>query len=75
EAKLAKTSFKSVERKTEPLELIHSDVCDFKSIQTRGGNKYFITFIDDSTRYSYVYLLKNKHEAIDKFILYKNEVE
>ncbi|CAH9125353.1 unnamed protein product [Cuscuta epithymum] len=75
EAKLTKTSFKSVERKTEPLELIHSDVCDFKSIQTHGGNKYFITFIDDSTRYSYVYLLKNKHEAIDKFILYKNEVE
>ncbi|KAI3773048.1 hypothetical protein L6452_04246 [Arctium lappa] len=75
ESKLTRTSFKSIERKTEPLDLIHTDVCDLKSIPTRGGNKYFITFIDDSTKYCYVYLLKSKDEAIDKFVLYKNEVE
>ena len=75
EAKLTRSSFKSVERKTEPLDMIHTDVCDLKSIPTRGGNKYFITFIDDSTKYCYVYLLKSKDEAIDKFNLYKNEVE
>ena len=44
-------------------------------MQTRCGNKYFITFIDDSTKYCYVYLLKSKDEALEKFILYKNEVE
>ncbi|MDD0148465.1 transposase family protein, partial [Shigella flexneri] len=65
----------SVERKTEPLELIHSDVCDLKFVQTRGGNKYFITFIDDNTKYCYVYLMKSKDEVIEKFILYKQEVE
>ena len=75
EAKQTRSSFKSVERITEPLDLIHTDVCDLKSIPTRGGNKYFITFIDDNTRYCYVYLLKSKDEAIDKFILYKAEVE
>ena len=75
EAKLTKTSFQTVERNTEPLDLIHSDVCDLKFVQTRGGNKYFITFIDDSTKYCYVYLLKSKDEAIEKFILYKQEVE
>ncbi|KAI3728565.1 hypothetical protein L6452_17203 [Arctium lappa] len=75
ESKLTRTSFKSIERKTEPLDLIHTDVCDLKSIPTRGGNKYFVTFIDDSTKYCYVYLLKNKDEAIDKFVLYKYEVE
>ena len=75
EAKMTRSSFQSIERNTEPLELIHSDICDFKSIQTRGGNKYFITFVDDSTKYCYVYLLKSKDEAIEKFILYKNEVE
>ena len=46
-----------------------------KSIQTRGGKKYFITFIDDCTRYCYVYLLRGKDEAIEAFIQYKNEVK
>ena len=75
EAKQTRTSFKSVERSSEPLELIHSDLCDLKFAQTRGGNKYFVTFIDDSTKFCYVYLLKSKDEAIEKFAMYKNEVE
>ena len=75
EAKMARASFKSIERSTEPLDLIHSDVCDMKSVQTRGGKKYFITFIDDCTRYCYVCLLRSKDEAIEAFIQYKNEVE
>ncbi|GJV44456.1 retrovirus-related pol polyprotein from transposon TNT 1-94 [Tanacetum coccineum] len=69
------TSFKSVKRKTEPLDMIHTDICDLKSLPMKGGNKYFITFIDDCTKYCYVYLLKSKDEAIDKFVLYKTEVE
>lgn len=75
EAKLSKTPFHTIERSTEPLELIHSDFCDFKSIQTRGRKKYFITFIDDYTRYSYVYLIRTKDEALETFIQYKNEIE
>ena len=75
EAKLTRSSFKPVERKTEPLDMIHTDVCDLKSIPTRNGFKYFITFIDDNTKYCYVYLLKSKDEAIETFIAYKNEVE
>ena len=75
EEKLTKSSFQSVERHTEPLDLIHSDVCDLIFLQTRGGNKYFITCVNDSTKYCYVYLLKSKDEMIEKFFLYKNEVE
>ncbi|WP_369123699.1 integrase catalytic domain-containing protein, partial [Clostridioides difficile] len=37
--------------------------------------KYFITFIDDCTRYCYVYLLKSRDEALEAFKTYKNEVE
>ncbi|KAL0418531.1 UNVERIFIED_CONTAM: Retrovirus-related Pol polyprotein from transposon TNT 1-94 [Sesamum radiatum] len=73
--KMAKVPFYFVERKTSPLELIHSDICDLKFVQTRGGKKYFITFIDDCTRYCYVYLLRSKDEALEAFKLYKNEVE
>ena len=46
-----------------------------KSIPSKGGNKYFITFIDDCTKLCYVYLLKSKDEAIEKFKVYKSEVE
>ena len=50
-------------------------MCDLKFVQTRWDNKYFITFIDDSTEYYYVYLLKSNDEALEKFVLSKNEVE
>ncbi|KAJ9547145.1 hypothetical protein OSB04_019688 [Centaurea solstitialis] len=50
EAKLTRTYFQLVDRKTEPLDLIHTDVCDLKSIPIRGGNKYFFTFIDNCTK-------------------------
>ena len=53
---MARASFISVERRTEPLDLIHSDVYDLKSVQTRDDKKYFITFINNSTRYYDVYL-------------------
>ena len=39
------------------------------------GQKYFVTFIDDYSRYMYVYLLHNKHEALDAFKVFKAEVE
>ena len=42
---------------------------------TRGGKRFYITFIDDYSRYTRVYLLRNKDEARDVFIKYINEVE
>jgi hypothetical protein len=63
------------ERNLAPLELIHSDLCEMNGELTRGGKKYFMTSIDDSTRYCYVYLLKTKDEALDLFKIYKAEVE
>ena len=54
EAKLTMSYFKSVKRPTALIDLIYSDICDLKFVQTRGGNKYFIIFVDDSTKYCYV---------------------
>jgi hypothetical protein len=42
---------------------------------TKGGKWYFITFIDDSTRFCYVYLLKSKDKALHYFKTYKAEAE
>ncbi|GJU36436.1 retrotransposon protein, putative, ty1-copia subclass [Tanacetum coccineum] len=36
---------------------------------------YFITFMNDYSRYGYVYLLKHKHEVFETFKVFKNEVE
>ena len=66
---------KSGERNTQLLELIHSDVCDSSRPSNRAGNKYFVTFIDDCSRYCYVYLIKTKDEVFNKFKTYKIEVE
>lgn len=46
QAKIVRKSFKSVERNSEMLDFIHSDVCDMKSNVTREGNKYFLTFTE-----------------------------
>nr|GEZ36974.1 hypothetical protein [Tanacetum cinerariifolium] len=42
---------------------------------TTCNKKYVITFIDDASRFCYVYLLHAKDEALDKFRIYKTEVE
>jgi transposase InsO family protein len=42
---------------------------------TKGGKRYFMTFIDDCTRFCYIYLLKSKDEALHYFKIYKAEVE
>ena len=63
------------ERHLAPLELIHSDLCEMNGVLTKGGKKYFMTLIDDSTRFCYVYLLNTKDEAVHYFKVYKAEVE
>nr|GEW74518.1 hypothetical protein [Tanacetum cinerariifolium] len=37
-AKLTRTSFKSVKRKTKPLDMVHIDISDLKSLPMKGGN-------------------------------------
>ena len=39
------------------------------------GQKYFITFIDDYSRFMYLCMLHNKNEALDTFKVFKTEVE
>ncbi|GKC60616.1 zinc finger, CCHC-type containing protein [Tanacetum coccineum] len=73
--KITRKEFQSITRKSVILELIHSDLCDFHATPSLGNKKYVITFIDDASRFCYVYLLHAKDEALDKFRIYKTEVE
>ena len=55
EGKMTKRPFSTKgERSKEPLQLVHSEVCGPLSVQARGGYEYFVTFIDDYSRYGYV---------------------
>ena len=53
----------------------YSDVYGSMSMQARGGYLYFVTFIDDYSRYGYVYLMKYKSETFEKFKEFRAEVE
>lgn len=74
EGKMTKRPFsaKGV-RATVLLELVHTDVCGPINVQARGGYEYFITFTDDYSRYGYVYLMRHKSEALEKFKEYRAE--
>ena len=76
EAKFDKKPFKFITtRKIELLELVHLNLADFKNTMSRGGKKWYITFVDDFSKYTKVYLLKSKNEAEEIFLKYKVEVE
>ncbi|KAK2981067.1 hypothetical protein RJ640_003009 [Escallonia rubra] len=54
-------------RATQALELVHSDICGPMSVKARHGSSYFLTLIDDYTRYGYVYLISHCYETYDCF--------
>ena len=66
--KMTKTLFSgTMERATDLLEIIHTDVCGPMSVETHGGYNCFLTFTDDLRRYVYIYLMKDKSETFEKF--------
>ncbi|KAK8597195.1 hypothetical protein V6N12_065671 [Hibiscus sabdariffa] len=73
---MTKTPFNGKgERASDLLGLIHSDVCGPMNTQARGGFHYFITFTDDFSRYGYIYRMRHKSEALEKFKEFRNEVQ
>ena len=76
EGKMTKRPFKAKgNRAIVQLELVHTDVCGPMTIQTRGGYEYFITFTDDYSRYGYIFSMRHKSEAFEKFQEFKAEAE
>ena len=74
--KMTKTPFpRTMERATDLLEIIHTDVCSPMSIDAHGGYHYFLTFTDDLSRYGYIYLMKHNSKTFEKFKEFQSEVE
>ena len=74
--KQCKSSFKPSKTVTSmPLELVHSDVCGKMGRKSMGGAEYFLTLLDDKTHYAWVYPLKTKGQAFERFKQWQAEVE
>jgi len=73
--KYAKKIKKGANRSTGVLELIHTDICGPFNVRSVDGFNSFITFTDDFSRYGYIYQIKERSEALDKFKIFKAEVE
>ncbi|KAE8667942.1 hypothetical protein F3Y22_tig00112352pilonHSYRG00005 [Hibiscus syriacus] len=62
-------------RAKKPLELIHTDVCGPIKPSSLGNSNYFLLFIDDFSRKTWVYFLKQKSEVFEVFKKFKAVVE
>ena len=65
----------SHERTSAPLELIHSDFLGPFPLMSMIQDKYALTFIDDFSKYCWVYFLKHKSEVFGLFKVFKALVE
>ncbi|GAU13535.1 hypothetical protein TSUD_346390 [Trifolium subterraneum] len=72
-----RSSFKSnfPMRSSEVLNVVHSDICGPIDVLSTGGNKYFITFVDEYSRMIWLYHIKAKSDAFEVFKIFKTLVE
>ena len=68
----AKVRNAKIDRCLELLGVIHIDICGLFTPPATGGHKYFITFIDDYSRYGFVELICEKSNSLEAF---KEKVE
>ncbi|CAM6096997.1 unnamed protein product [Calypogeia fissa] len=66
---------KSHSRATRPLQLIHTDLCGPFAISSIHGARYLLTFIDDHSRFTWVYFLRSKDETFCKFKEFRAMIE
>ncbi|KAK2352556.1 putative mitochondrial protein [Trifolium repens] len=68
-SKQPRNSFKNsvYSRSKQALDVVHSDVCGPIETSTLGGNRYFMTCVDEFTRKIWIFLLKEKSEVFSVF--------
>lgn len=64
----------SVSRSNAPFDLLHLDVWGSFNPATINGHKFFLTIVDDYSRFTWVYLLQSKSDVRDVFITFYNQV-
>lgn len=62
-------------RSKEILDLVHSNVCEPMTVSCLGGYMYYVTFIDDFSRKTWIYFIKTKDKVFNKFHEFKAKVD
>ena len=62
------------EKKSEKLELVHTNVWGPAQVSSLGASHYYVTFIDDATRKTWVYCIQQKFDVFDTFKKWKSLV-
>jgi hypothetical protein len=57
-----------------PLQLVHTDVWG-PAVTSVGGFRYYVSFVDDFSRFTWLYLLKQKSDVQHAFSLFQTHVE
>ena len=71
-----RASFPSgAKRENTILELVHSDVFGPVSVPSLGKFVYYVSFVDDFSRNTWIYFLRNKYEVFDIFKEFKALLE
>ncbi|KAL5728168.1 hypothetical protein ACHQM5_001281 [Ranunculus cassubicifolius] len=60
---------------TAPLQLIHSDVWGPSHTTSIEGFRYYISFIDDFIRFTWIFPISHKSQFLSIFTSFKNQVE
>lgn len=60
---------------TSPLEMINADVWGPAPVVSSNGFQYYVHFIDSFTRFTWLYLIKNKSDVAHVFKQFKTMVE
>jgi hypothetical protein len=63
------------EKKSERLDLVHTDVWGPTQVSYIFDSHYYVTFIDDATRKTWVYCIRKKYDVFDTFKKWKALVE
>lgn len=75
QAKQTKNSFHSSQSKTtQAFELVHVDTWGPYRVQTHNGFKFFLTVVDDFTKMTWIFLMKQKSEAAGLLDIFANYV-
>ena len=60
---------------TDIFDLIHSDVWGPSYISSIGGSRYFVVFVDDYSRYSWIFNMKHRSKLLQVYSNFAKMVE
>ena len=68
--------FPATETKTkQPLAILHTNLWGPAPVVSIQGYKYYVSFVDDFTRFTWIFPLKTKDETLQVFKIFKAQVE